>query len=197
MKRILSLAALAVISGCSTIPSNPEPHPEKYTFQVIGIEIPAAEADLLSGDVDQILECPDADITEYPVVVAGAGDSATNDQTTAVAFPVDYNIVDGKAVAQENIQKLGHLVAVTIDEIKDGVIRYQLKLHDQQLKGYDEYNLEDGIAVKMPYFETRGINTRLQQTPDAWVVMGGLVDERSDGTKLTQIIGVRIIAPAQ
>ena len=197
MKWFSGLIATVLISGCSTLPSDPDPHAEKFTFQVVGVEIPSTDVDIMSPDFDKILEHPDAEITEYPIVMAGNGESVTNDQTTAVSLPEDYDIVDGKAVAKESIQKIGHLVAITVDEVKDEVIRYHLKLHDQKLMGYDEYNVEGGITVEMPLMETRGINTQLAQTPNTWVTMGGLVEETSDGTKMTQCIGVRIIPPAE
>ena len=39
-KWILSLFTAVIVTGCSTVPSDPTPHSEKYTFQVITIEIP-------------------------------------------------------------------------------------------------------------------------------------------------------------
>ncbi len=35
---IIGLFTIAFISGCSTIPSTPEPHPEKYAVQIIEME---------------------------------------------------------------------------------------------------------------------------------------------------------------
>ena len=53
-KWIISLFVVTLISGCSTIPSSPKPHPEKYTFQVIRIEIPTEEATKY-GIIDKVI----------------------------------------------------------------------------------------------------------------------------------------------
>jgi hypothetical protein len=207
-----------LISGCSTTPSSPNPHPEKYTFQVIEIEIPEDlpeyhnKDDQMMGhefskgsniptsliipnrDLETILQHPEAKITEYPVVAAGLGESVMNDQTKSVSMPEDYDIVDGKAVAKEKICKLGFSVSVTVDKIENGAVSYHLNASHQELVGFDEYKTEGGL-VKMPFFNKRAVDTDLTQISNSWICFGGLVDERSDGTKINQMIAVRIIPP--
>lgn len=194
---IVSLFVAVFISGCSTTPETLNPHPEKYTFQVISIEIPEAISLEISSDVESLIQHPAAEIIKYPVVVAGMGESVTNDQTRSVLLAEDYNVVDGKAVAKEKIQKLGYLVSIQVNEIKNGAVNYHLDAQFKEVVGYDEYNLGGDIAVKMPYMESRGINTDLQQNSNSWVMLGGLVDERSDGTRMSYTMGVRIIPPAE
>ena len=61
---------------------------------------------------------------------------------------------------------------------------------------FDEYNTEGGV-VKMPFFDSREVNTDLTQHPNSWLCFGGLTDERTDGkeTKKNRLICVRIIPP--
>ena len=192
---IPSLFAAALISGCSTIPSTPKPHPEKYTFQVIGIEVPEGTLQSSKMDVEKIIQHPDADINVYPTVIAGLGESVTNDRTKSVSFPEDYDIVDGKAVVKEKLIKLGYSVAVTVDKIENGAISYHLNTRYLELAGFNEYPMEKGPNVKMPFLKKRAVNTDLTQKPNSWTVMGGLINQRSDGKKMNQIICVRIIPP--
>ena len=194
-KWITSLLAIILISGCSTIPSTPKPQPEKYTFQVIGIEVPEGTLQSLKMDVGKIIQHPDANISEYPTVMAGLGESITNDQTKSVLMPEDYDIVDGKAVAKEKIIKLGYFASVTVDKIERGAISYHLNASYKELAGFDEYKTENGLSVKMPFFNKRAVDTDLTQKPNSWTMMGGLIDQRSDGKKMNRIICVRIIPP--
>ena len=96
-KWITSLFAVTLICGCSTTPSSPKPHPEKYTFQVIGIEIPDMTLQSFKIDVEKMIQHPDTEISEYPIVLVALGGSVTNDQSKAVSLTEDYDIVDGKA----------------------------------------------------------------------------------------------------
>ena len=193
-KWIFSLFVVALVSGCSTPPSTPTPHSDKYTFQVIHIEIPEATFQIPPTDLETIIQHSDAEISEYPIVLADLGESVTNDQTKAVLMPEDYDVVDGELIAKEKTVKLGYFTAVTIDKIENGVVSYHLKASYQELKGFDEYKTEGGIA-KMPHFTRRAIDTNLSQQPNSWVSMGGLVDERSNGEKMSSFLGVRIIPP--
>jgi len=193
MKKVtISLFAAALLSGCSTTPSNPRPHPEKYTFQVISIEIPDFDS---STPLSEAINHPDATIHEYPIVLAGVGESQINDQTESVSFPEDYSIVDGKAIAKEKTVKLGYSVSIQFTELKNELIQYHLQTYYREVAGHDKHEIGDGITVSMPYFKSRRLDTDLSQAVNSWVVYGGLVDEKSDGTKLTHMIGVRIIPP--
>ena len=84
---IIGLVTTAILTGCSTIPqklSTPNPDPEKYTFQVIGIEIPNDALHDCKNSIELISEHPSAIITEYPIVVVNEGESASNDQTKPI-----------------------------------------------------------------------------------------------------------------
>ena len=154
-----------------------------------------AFTELTHTQIEELIKRPNIEIAEFPIVYAGLGESVTNDQTKSVSLPEDYDIVDGKAVAKEKICKLGYSTSVTIDKIENGAISYHLNASHQELVGFDEYKTENGISVKMPFFERRSVDTNLTQKPNSWLVMGGLVDEKLDGKKMNQIIFVRIIPP--
>lgn len=195
-KWILSLIVVTLISGCSTTPDTPKPHPEKYTFQVISLEIPETTGLTTSPTIEELMHHPDATIIDYPIVIAGLGESVTNDQTKSVLLAEDFSVIDGKAVAEENTHKLGHLVSVAVNEIKNDAVSYHLNAQYNEVVGYDDYDLGGGLAVKMPRLERRSVDTELKQKPNSWVMLGGLVDERSDGKKMRFMMGVKIIPPA-
>ena len=136
---ITSLFIVALICGCSTIPPNPAPDSEKYTFQVISIEIPTEAATdypyQMTGENNLQLSAPDTEalikhskskIVEYPIVIAGVGESAVNDQTKTISVPEDFEVIGGKAVVKEKNIKLGYMVSVRVDEVKDDLITYHL-----------------------------------------------------------------------
>jgi hypothetical protein len=208
---ILSIFAVVLISGCSTTPSSPKPHPEKYTFQVIHIEIPTEEAtkyvqltegkdgekttQIYISDAEALINHPRADIVEYPIVLAGLGESVTNDQTKATLFPEDYTIVDGQAIPKEKIIGIGLFTSVTVEKIENEAIRFHINASDRKFKEWQEYPAGDGLIIKMPFFNMRAIDTHLMLKTNEWVTLGGLVDERSDGKKMSLFMGIRIIPP--
>ena len=195
-KWIISICVLALISGCSTTLTNPKPHPDKYTFQIIGVEIPSTESIAALSEVEEVINHPEATIIEYPIVIAGVGESVTNDQTKSVLFPEDYSIVDGKAVAKEKTEQMGYMVSIRFNEIKDGIISYHLNTYFKEFFGYDAYEAEKGISVEMPYFDSRSIDTDLSQKINTWTLLGGLYEENSDGNMVNQMFAVRIIPPS-
>ena len=208
---ILSLFSIVLISGCSTTPSSPKPHPEKYTFQVIHIEIPTEEAtkyvqltegkdgekttQIYTSDAEALINHPRADIVEYPIVLAGLGESVTNDQTKATLFPEDYTIVDGRAIPKEKIIGIGLFTSVTLEKIENEAISFHINASDRKFKEWQEYPAGDGLIIKMPFFNMRAIDTRLMLKTNEWVTLGGLVYERSDGKKMSSFMGIRIIPP--
>ena len=50
--------------------------------------------------------------------------------------------------------------------------------------------------MQIPCFEDRSVDTDISQKVNTWTTLGGLTEERSDGTKLNQMIAVRVIPPA-
>ena len=200
MKKLIPiLFAVALISGCSTTNLSLKPHPEKYTFQVVGIELPAEalrdKNRITSSDADKIIQHPDAKIIEYPVVVAGRGESVTNDQTKSASFPENWEVVDGEPVIKEKMIKLGHSVTISFDELEDGVISYNLEARYNKLAGFNEYPMEKGSSVKMPIFKNRSIDTNLKQGPNSWISMGNVISKNPDGEQIAFIMCVRVIPP--
>ena len=209
--RILSLFAVVLISGCSTTPSSPKPHPEKYTFQVIHIEIPTEAAtkyvpltevkdgiettQIYASDPEALINHPLAEIVEYPIVLAGLGESVTNDQTKATLFPEDYTIVDGQAIPKEKIIGIGLFTSITVEKIENEAISFHINASDRKFKEWQEYPAGDGLIIKMPFFNVRALNTHLLLKTNEWVTLVGLVDERSDGKMMSSFLGIRIIPP--
>jgi len=200
-----------MICGCSTIPSSPKPHPEKYTFQVIHIEIPSEAASdyihvtkekngeettpILVSGAEALIKHPLADIAEYPIVIAGLGESVTNDQTKATLFPEDYTIVDGQAIPKEKIIGIGLFTSITVEKIENEAIGFHIIASDRKFKEWQEYPAGDGLIIKMPFFNTREIDTHLTLKTNEWVMLRGLVNERSDGMEMSSFMGIRIIPP--
>jgi hypothetical protein len=222
-KWIICLFAGALISGCSTIPSTPKPHPEKYTFKIIGVEIPEITFQTPDAEIcdplweienpelgfrpvplgsplppaETIINNPNAKIITDTIVIAGLGESVTNDQTKAVSLPESWEVVDGKVIVKEKMIKLGDSVAITVDKIENGEISYHLNARYNKSVGFTEYPMEKGSSVKMPVFKNRSIDTNLKQAPNSWIGLGCLSSKNSDGEKITFMMCVRVISPKE
>ena len=205
---IISLFVVSLISGCKTTPSTPKPNKDKYTFQCLYITIPGdsledsfslkgnqATLSKTQSQLDDILSHPDAEVIELPIVIAGIGESVTNDQTKAVLLPEDYDIVDGKAVAKNTIIHIGKSFSVTPIKVENGIVISKILPSWTKLKGYDEYKIEDDISVKMPMFERKVVDSVLSLELNAWTLLGGLVDQSSDGTSVNNLVCFRVLPP--
>ncbi|MDH3981436.1 MAG: hypothetical protein OES84_00885 [Kiritimatiellaceae bacterium] len=206
-KTIIGIFITALISGCTTT-STPKAHEAKYTFQCLHVTIPSGTLKIpytqqngqsgmfpTQSQFEEILNDPGTEVMEFPIVSVGIGKSVTNDQTKAVSLPEDYDIVDGKPVVKEKICKLGCSTSVTVNKVENGAICYHLNVSYQELLGFNENKIENGLSVKMPFFKKRGIDTDLTGPPNSWTMMGGLIDQRSDGTSVHNLICMRVIPP--
>jgi hypothetical protein len=211
MKQMSIIIALA-ISCCaySKVPELPTPKEGKHAIQIIRVysthspdvlfetnnlvcvtQYVSPEAStvlpaesLAHPTADKILNDPDSEIFEYPVLYAAIGSSVTNDQTDTVMFPKDYIIEDGKAVPQKTPIKLGISIATTLTAYRPNVVKLKLDFYSNKLKGYDEYTTEEGVKVRMPFFEKSSFDTNVSMPLGGWVVLGGLVDSNTvDGSR--------------
>ena len=214
-KWITGLFIAALISGCSTTPTARKPHPEKFTFQVVGVQIPNSalqkhEIDFggnsnkiyneLEGDqsplisnmeFEKLIQYPTAKIIEFPIVEATLGETVINDQQELASFPLDYQVVEGKLVPEETEIGLGLLTAVTVGDVKDGVISFDIIAEDRKFKEWENYPTEAGNA-RMAYFSGRSIDTHIStQKLNSWLIMSGLPDEG-----INYMLAIRVLPPA-
>jgi len=138
---------------------------------------------------------PDAKIHDYPILYAGLGVPATNDQTKAILLAEDFKVVDGKAVPEEKTHKLGMFVAASITKVENGVASFHLNVSNKVIFGFDEYTVADGVEVKMPFFEGQAIDTNLTCPLGSWVVVGGQVDSQNGEPATSEVFCIRILPP--
>lgn len=212
-KSVVSLVLVLLVGGCANVPKEPEAHASKYAVQILAAEVlegafeAVSSADSVNGaqltpltlgehgGIDALLGHSDTRVDHFPVVYVGESEQGKADKTKTMMLPENYSIVDGKAVPKEKECKIGKSVSVTIVEADQDNVTYALNAVKNRLKGYDEYDAGEGIKVKMPFFETRSVNTTLTQKYHSWTLLGGLVDEDEKGETTHLIICVRVIPP--
>ena len=194
-KWIISLFAVIFVSVCSATPSSPEPHPEKYTFQVIEITVPEGSFNGAEINIDKIIQHPDVEIIEYPIVLAARGDSVTNDQTRAVSFPVGYEMVDGKEVIKEKAYKLGTSVSISFYVIRKNKVSYNLDISHHEQVGFDEHKDKKGRVIKVPHLIGMADDVGVAQKHNSWAMVGGFSSQTTDGKRVGHMICTRTIPP--
>jgi len=203
-KWILSLISSILVSGCSTVPSEPTPHDHKYTVQILEIDIPLKspttewvkyDSDLKKSDVEDNILDPDAKIFEYPIIYAKIGIPEIIDQTKEVFFVRDFTIEGGKAKTQKGTQKLGTTIKVTLDEFDNETVSFHIDLHTKNLKGYDTMEVA-GAKVKIPVFSKRQITTALKHNLNSWIDLGSVEGtEHGDKESFQKQFVMKIIPP--
>jgi len=236
MKNLFLLPTLLFITGCSTttVPSAPKPHPEKYALQVILIEVPgelansspitqgeksyflttpdakAAALARIPPQVTELLENPDAKISEYPVVYATVGETAINDQTETLSFPTTYepqadsNGVVSVVYNHHKDIKIGKYTEWAPKKIENGAVTGDLWFYEKTLLGMQKYDVAPAngshapVSASLPIFKAREMKTKVTLVPGAWISMGGLTSTKKEGdesTTTTTYFAIRTLPP--
>lgn len=146
-----------------------------------------------------------ADVLSAPKVTTKSGNEAVIRVVEVHRYPQDYDVETGQRTAPvvkpqdwENYD-LGVVLKVTpVVDAESNTIDLDLQPEITKFKGYDNYVVGynayesggnnqselfgDGSALlaRMPYFETRTIQTQVTIDDGSTVLMGGLVDERTE-----------------
>ncbi len=235
---LTALTALLLIAGCATptVPSKPKPHPEKYALQVLVIEVPgnsanssqttrgekscflttpeakAAALARIPPKVTELLENPDAKVSEFPIVYAAIGETAISDQTETLSFPTIYepqadsNGVVSVVYTQHKDIKIGQYVEMTLQKVESGQATCDLWFFDKSLAGSFTYEVapatkvQDAVTATLPKFKALETKTEVTLVPGAWISMGGLTGTKKEGdqsTPTTIYFAIRILPPQE
>ncbi len=146
-----------------------------------------------------------ADVLSAPKVTTKSGNEAIIRVVEVHRYPQDYDVETGQRTAPVvkpqdwEDYDLGVVLKVTpVVDAESNTIDLDLQPEINKFKGYDNYIVGynayesggnnqselfgDGSALlaRMPFFETRTVQTQVTIADGSTVVMGGLVDERTD-----------------
>lgn len=197
--QILGMLVLSInVHTQGAVPEPPSPQANKFAIELFKIEsaAPFEQEKFVKNKISipELFKQGKNQIEAYPVLYCAMDTVAICDQTETVQMPENFNVKDGKAVPIETPVVLGMLTQVTVTSLKNNIATYQLDFSFNELKGYDEYVLKGDIKVKLPFFETRKINTELSQSLGSWLVLGGFSDDGEDGIHSTYYV-IRITRP--
>jgi len=201
MKNLALLAILTVLllaTGCATTqqgPSTPEPQPDQYALQVLRIEIPIQDLSIQSlttrQDIDAMLQNPESDITEFPIVYAGIGETAINDQTETISAPKSYEPKTNangvvSVVYSDDTAKVGQYVEMTLQKVENGTATCDLWSYEQTLQGMQTYNVAPAtetqatVTASLPIFRKNELRTKINLALGSWLPMGGVIREKAE-----------------
>lgn len=161
-----------------------------------------------NGDIDLQISALEqegtADVLSAPKVTTKSGNEAIIRVVEVHRYPQDYDVETGQRTAPvvkpqdwEDFD-LGVVLKVTpVVDADSNTIDLDLQPEIKKFKGFDEYIVgynayETGqniveikgndrpLLAKMPYFETRTVQTQVTIADGSTVLMGGLVDERTE-----------------
>ncbi|MBN2703102.1 MAG: hypothetical protein JXR23_02730 [Pontiellaceae bacterium] len=143
-----------------------------------------------------------ADVLSCPSVTTVNGELATIRVVEIHRFPQDYDVETGQRTAPivspqdwEDFD-LGVVLSVTPEIKENGTITMELEPKIVKFKGFDQYAVAvnsyvaegegassgtgETLYAQMPYFEIRSVSTKVTVADSHTVVMGGLIDERTE-----------------
>jgi general secretion pathway protein D len=145
-----------------------------------------------------------ADVLSAPKVTTKSGNEAIIRVVEVHRYPQDYDVETGQRTAPVvkpqdwEDYDLGVVLKVTpVVDAESNTIDLDLQPEINKFKGFDSYiagynSYESGdnstillgnsaaLEILMPYFETRAIQTQVTIADGSTVIMGGLVDERTE-----------------
>ncbi len=146
-----------------------------------------------------------ADVLSAPKVTTQSGSPATIRVTEVHRYPQDWRVDTGQRTApvvtpeEWEPYDLGVVLHVTPEvDTENNTIKLELNPEIQKFLGFDQYKVADNaydsggseIAItsgdgaslyaRMPYFELRSVETIVTVADGSTVMMGGLVDERTE-----------------
>ncbi len=161
-----------------------------------------------NGDVDLRITAMEqdgtADVMAAPMVTTKSGSEATIRVAETHRYPQDYDVETGQRTAPivkpqdwEDFDLGVSLKVTPIVDIEGDTIDLDLQPEIVNFKGYDEYIVgyntqtprtpipsydpnDTELIAKMAYFERRLVNTQVTIADGHTVVMGGLIDERTE-----------------
>jgi hypothetical protein len=203
---ILGLLTVTLIAGCSTLPSTPPPHLHAYSFQTLEIDVPLST--LQSGwqvyppnmssadqDIENLINAPRVRLYEYPLIYAEPGSTVSLEEVKKVSLVADFIVVDGKAITQEAVYKLGTTITISLEEVKNGVASFSLDLGTRDLKGFNTIYMA-GAEIDMPVFFDKQLVTSMQYELNSWMSLGAIEDVTpKKGGTFRKYFAIRIIPP--
>ncbi|MDZ8120210.1 hypothetical protein [Pontiella agarivorans] len=216
IKWISVLFAAFIINGCSTPPSNPAPHENKYTVQILELKVSVKpphytfrnidhETQLgtsilfsLGHTVDKIedtLSDPETHIIEYPVIRTGLNTPCSLNETKPVSLTENFILKNGKIKLIKKNYPLGTTIDLNLIETKADHITYQIDLKIKRLKGSQPMTIAEQ-TVHMPVFSEKQLDTEIQQSFGKWVSLGTLDKFKDpDNQRFSIQYAVRILPP--
>lgn len=180
-------------------------------FQVIQIEVPlpdkyATRSSLrtTSDDIEELLKTPDAVITEFPIVYAAIGETATNDQTEPISSPKTYKPTTDtngvvSVVYSNEIAKVGRYVEMTLKKVENDCATCDLWFYAKSLAGMQKYEVASAtetqacVTAALPIFKKWEVKTTTSLSPGMWLNMGGLISEKVENRTSGKVEKTRII----
>lgn len=203
---MLSFIAITLITGCSTLPSEPTPHIHAYSFQVLEIDVPLhalqsgwnaspSSSSLTDPSAESLFNAPKVQIYEYPIILAEVGSRVHLEQIKKDTYVADFNITDGKVITQEAVYKLGTTIELTLDDIENGVASFSIDLSTRNLKGFDTISMA-GEEIRMPVLFEKQVVTSMRQELNSWMSLGAIEDiTRKKDKTFRKYFVLRIIPP--
>jgi hypothetical protein len=203
---ILSFITVTLISGCATLPSTPTPHLRAYSFQILEIDAPLnmlpsgwhvypPSSSPANQNIENLINAPEARLYEYPIMCANLGDTVSLEEIKKISLVADFIVVDGQAITQEAIFKLGTSITITLDDIIDGVASFSINFGTRDLKGFDTIYMA-GAEIDMPVFFDKQLVTSMRHELNSWMSLGAIEDiTRKKSGPFRKYIAIRIIPP--
>jgi hypothetical protein len=158
------------------------------------------DARAVAAAADRILQVPEINKTEFPLVQLSVGERIINDQTETTELLTDYEIVEGKTViTRKDPFRSGLAIDIELLEVDASTATYRLKLFSGSTPGFDVYTLSNGDEISMPYWEATDSDSEITQPLSSWNMIGALVTEKTDEEESNgkaKCIFLRILPPS-
>ncbi len=211
MRHAMAALVIGVLAGCvshHTVPHEPE---GMYRVDAFFAEVDAAQyqqldliwemdtADPVSGlssrystDLLEVLLSSKLNqVDTFPVIILDPGQTRRIDMQRPVTYPISFN-EDGSVMEEETLG-VGQLIEASIDLEEDGTLVISFLMERRILEYWLSYRLGTiNRKARKPVFSSRTLRGAAGVTLDQWLISGGIIRTREDGTSTHFLSAIRV-----
>jgi hypothetical protein len=209
-KIVIHLVILSLFSGCSMLRSNVPEQPEKYTFQCVYLTLPAplfkkytqettpafkdsAQTQYTNLNINALLKNPQVERSDFPILYASIGTSATNKQTKEVSIRDRFRVENKTIVYSKKKVEVGKELWIQLIQATGDTVSYRVQTKALKIGGFRGVEAGNNLIATLPYLDKQFIDTKVTQKLHTWLC---ITQNPIKPTKNRTFICIRTLAPS-
>lgn len=208
---LATLCLLALGMGCKTPGSSGVEAGKAYAVHAVFIDVSTAQLKDMNllwliepsrtanaagseNSIEKLRASRQAKTTEFPMVYLNTGERRKIDSQKPVKYSTAHTM-DGKPTGYTT-RGVGRLIEIDLKSVTNDIAKLSCHIEDVDDPTWKSFEYNVGTTsrkMKLPTFHVRSIDSDLALKLNNWMIAGGLVAPKEDGSKLNTIICIQVL----